>query len=309
MVEELMSKNIALNRFLIFVACMTFILIIAGALVTSNDAGLSAPDWPLSFGQWMPEMVGGLFWEHGHRMIATSVGLLTTIAVVWILLREPRRWVRRVGLLALAGVGAQGILGGMTVLFLLPFVISVSHACLAQIFFCTITALAVFTSRHWQEKQGLLAAQDYPPLRRHALVTTGMILVQLLLGAAFRHKGLGIIPHMVGALLVTLMVGWMVIAILRRYGSESYLTRPAMLLSILVLVQLFLGIAAFIARIVSANDPQPLNPMIALTVAHVAGGALTLVLQWILTLRMHSILVSPGVNMEIKQPLEVSSAV
>ena len=102
---------VGLHRFAVFTAASTFCLIIAGALVTSRDAGLSVPDWPLSYGQWMPPMVGGIFYEHGHRMIASFVGLLTVILAVWLWVAESRRWVRNVGFAALAAVIAQGLLG------------------------------------------------------------------------------------------------------------------------------------------------------------------------------------------------------
>src|SRR6188474_738191 len=100
--------NRGLNRFALLVAGATFFLIIAGALVTSNDAGLATSDWPLSNGQVFPKMVGNLFWEHGHRMVATSVGILTIILVVLLYLKEKRNWVRKLGLVALGGVIAQG---------------------------------------------------------------------------------------------------------------------------------------------------------------------------------------------------------
>src|SRR6267143_2635526 len=103
-----------LHRFALLVACATFFLIIAGALVTSHDAGLATNDWPLSNGQVFPKMVGNLFWEHGHRLVATTVGLLTIGLVVFLFIREKRRWVRRLGVGALALVVAQGLLGGLT---------------------------------------------------------------------------------------------------------------------------------------------------------------------------------------------------
>src|SRR4030095_5633265 len=139
--------NKALNRFAILVACATFCLIIAGALVTSHDAGLATPDWPLSNGQVFPKMVGNLFWEHGHRLIATSVGILTICLVIYLFRSEKRLWVRKLGLVALLGVVAQGLLGGLTVKLMLPLVVSSAHATLAQLFFCTTVSLAVFTSR------------------------------------------------------------------------------------------------------------------------------------------------------------------
>src|SRR3954447_15343654 len=138
--------NRGLNRFAIFVACATFFLIIAGALVTSNDAGLATPDWPLSNGQFFPRMVGNLFWEHGHRMVATTVGLLTIVLTIYLLRKEQRRWVRRLAVFALLAVIAQGLLGGLTVKLMLPLAVSAAHATLAHLFFCTVVGLAVVTS-------------------------------------------------------------------------------------------------------------------------------------------------------------------
>ena len=138
--------NLPLHRFAVLLAISTLFLVIAGASVTSNQAGLSVPDWPLSYGQVMPEMKGGVFYEHGHRMIASAVGFLTVIFAMWLWRAEPRAWVRRLGLVAVAGVILQGVLGGLTVLYLLPKAVSISHACLAQLFFSTTVALALFTS-------------------------------------------------------------------------------------------------------------------------------------------------------------------
>src|ERR1700750_3433450 len=145
-----MSKG--LNRFAILVACSTFFLIIAGALVTSQDAGLATSDWPLSNGQFFPRMVGNLFWEHGHRMVATSVGLLTIVLTIYVLREERRRPVRRVAVLALVAVIAQGLLGGLTVKLMLPLAFSAAHATLAQLFFCTTVSLAVVTSPSWERR-------------------------------------------------------------------------------------------------------------------------------------------------------------
>src|SRR5204863_4079010 len=142
-----MSKGV--HRFAVFVACATFFLIIAGANVTSHDAGLATSDWPLSNGQVFPKMVGNLFWEHGHRMVATAVGLLTIVLAIFIQAREKRIWVKRLGWIALGGVIAQGLLGGLTVKLNLPLAVSAAHATLAQLFFLITVSLAVVTSRSW----------------------------------------------------------------------------------------------------------------------------------------------------------------
>src|SRR6202165_1750668 len=139
----------AVHRFALLVACATFFLIIAGANVTSHDAGLATSDWPRSNGTFFPKMVGNLFWEHGHRMVATAVGILTIALAVYLQIRERRTWVKRLGWIALAGVIAQGLLGGLTVKMNLPLVVSAAHATLAQLFFLTTVSLAVFTSRSW----------------------------------------------------------------------------------------------------------------------------------------------------------------
>src|SRR5216684_9386364 len=132
------AYNPGVHRFAVFVVIWTVLLLIAGALVTSNQAALSVPDWPLSYGSLTPPMVGGIRYEHSHRLIASFVGLLTIVLAVWLWLREPRHWVRRLGLVALGAVIAQGVLGGLTVWFFLPVPISVAHASLAQLFFSTV---------------------------------------------------------------------------------------------------------------------------------------------------------------------------
>src|SRR5690348_3712572 len=150
--------NRALHRFATFVALWTFVLIVAGALVTSNDAGLSVPDWPTSFGSLykLPPMVGGVKYEHGHRMFAEFIGLLIIVMAVWTQRIEPRKWMRVLGWTALGAVIGQGILGGLTVLKFLPWSISTAHATLGQTIFALTVAMALFTSKSWlQESQPL----------------------------------------------------------------------------------------------------------------------------------------------------------
>src|SRR3990172_145822 len=172
-----------LHRFSLLVASATFFLIIAGALVTSHDAGLATPDWPLSNGQFFPKMVGNLFWEHGHRMVATTVGMLTIVLTIYLFIKERRRWVRRLGLFALLAVIAQGLLGGLTVKLLLPLPVSTAHATLAQLFFCATVSLAVFTSPGWLKEQVSIEEQGSLPVRYLCLAAAVTILLQLVIGA------------------------------------------------------------------------------------------------------------------------------
>lgn len=287
-----------LNRFALLVACATFFLIIAGALVTSHDAGLATSDWPLSNGQVFPKMVGNLFWEHGHRMVATTVGFLTIILVAFLFAKEKRRWVRRLGLLALFGVIAQGLLGGLTVKLNLPLVVSAAHATLAQLFFCTTVSLAVFTSRSWMMERPSLEERPGPPLRYICTAAAATIFLQLIIGATLRHSATWdkplptdlLLTHIGGAIAVTLLLGSAALLVLRRYRAEPFLARPALVALTLLVVQLCLGLAAYIVRAASPNDPQPLNPMVGVTVAHVACGALVFATTIVLTLRVFKLL-------------------
>src|SRR4030095_8757861 len=135
------------HRLAVVLSLSTLALVFVGGLVTSTGSGLSVPDWPLSYGMVMPPMVGGVFYEHGHRMGASAVCFLTLVLAVWTPRAEARTSIRCLAWTALAAVIAQGVLGGLTVIFLLPTPISVTHACLAQAFFCMTIALAYLTSR------------------------------------------------------------------------------------------------------------------------------------------------------------------
>ena len=292
-----MSKGV--HRFALLVAVATFFLIIAGANVTSHDAGLAVPDWPLSFGKVFPQMVGNVFWEHGHRMIAATVGFLTIGLAIYLQIREPRRWVKRLGWFALGLVIVQGLLGGLTVKLLLPLWVSAAHATLAQLFFLTTVSIAVFTSRSWTYAEPKIFEDDNGVSPRTMCVASlALILVQLVLGATLRHSALWnehlstglLVAHITGAIVVTLALGVTASAVLLRHRDEKFLTRPAIIALSLLFVQLMLGIAAYVTRARSPYQPQPLNPMISVTVAHVACGALVFAATILLTLRVFRVL-------------------
>ncbi|MFQ5777531.1 MAG: heme A synthase [Terriglobia bacterium] len=286
--------RLGLHRFARVTAGATFLLIIAGALVTSNDAGLAVPDWPLSYGTWMPPMVGGIFYEHGHRMVAATVGLLTLILALWLWAREPRRWVRRLGLVALGAVVLQGVVGGITVLWLLPPPVSIGHASLAQIFLCLTVSLALFTGPHWQESRTGREDTGRPSLLFLCALATLAIFGQLVLGAAFRHRFIGVWPHVVGAAVVTVCLAWAIRRVWRQHRQDPWLHRPAMTLGALLAGQLLLGIATYLGRLATVDAAQPLILMVVLSVAHVAVGALTLATSVVLTLQAHRRLLRPG---------------
>src|SRR5215475_6344323 len=274
------TYNRRLHGFAVLLACWTFLLIIAGALVTSNDAGLSVPDWPTSFGSLykIPKLVGGVRFEHTHRMIAQVAGLLTIALAIWTWRAEKRRWMRTLGWSVLGTVVAQGVLGGLTVLFFLPPPISSAHAALAQTFFCIAVAMAIFTSRKWIEEQPRVEFdQRRPSLFTLTLLSIFVLYVQLLLGAMFRHHGMSWWPHVVNAPVVAFVLGWTAIRALTAYPNVEAIRRPAILMIALLIGQLCLGFTAFLTRVAWGRDAvQPELPMVASTVAHVAVGALLL---------------------------------
>jgi heme a synthase len=297
----------ALFLFASFVAASTAVLIFAGGLVTSTGSGLSVPDWPSTYGWFMftfplDKMVGGIYYEHGHRLIATTVGLLVLLLALWLWRVEPRRWVRRLGFLALAAVITQGILGGITVLWFLPDPISIGHAALAQLVFCVTVAIALFMSPGWKrgfQREGI-ATPDDPLLRHMAIVTTVTVHAQILIGATMRHTGAGlaipdfplafgrVVPphwspaiaihfaHRVGAVIVTALIIATVGRVLFHHRRRGELWRPALLLTILVVAQLALG-----ALTVLTGKQFIINSL------HVVTGALVVATSLVLGLRAH----------------------
>lgn len=313
-----------LHRYAKAVAACTLLLIVAGGLVTSTGSGLAVPDWPTTYGWSMftfplEHMVGGIFYEHGHRLIASAVGFLTLILAAWIWRADSRRWVRHLGLAAFAAVVVQGLLGGMTVLFLLPDAISIAHAGLAQIFFCLTVSLALMTSAGWR------SAMPHGPgwlddcwLRRTATAATAMIYVQILLGATVRHMGAGLaIPdfplvfgglwppqlttqiglhyaHRVGAAIVAGVIGALAAHVWYHHRGRGAFTRPAYLLVLLLVVQITLGaLVVWTAKNVAINT------------AHVVTGALLLATSLVLMLRSYRVrfAIEGG---EVRGPFELS---
>lgn len=293
-----------LPLFAALVAVSTAILIFAGGMVTSTGSGLSVPDWPNTYGWFMfsfpvDKWVGGIFYEHSHRLIASTVGFLILTLAFWLWRAEPRAWVRRLGYIALAAVILQGVLGGITVLWYLPDPISIAHASLAEIVFCLTVTIALVTSSGW--RQGYAAGlPDDRVLQKMAIATTATIYVQILLGATMRHTGAGLaipdfplafghlIPphwdekiaihfaHRIGALVVSAMILATAGHVLYHYFHRSELRRPAILLLVLVALQITLGALTVL------SGRQPI-----VNSCHVVTGASVLVTSLVLALRAH----------------------
>ena len=256
--------SVWLRRFAVLVACCTFLLVIAGGLVTSNDAALSVPDWPLAWGRLIPPLEGGIVYEFGHRVVAATVGLMTLALAIWMHRAEPRAWVRRLGWMAVGTVAAQVLLGGVVVKFVDPKWASVSHACLGQLFFGVTIVVA----------QALRCGSKGQAGRPTPLLAAAAIFVQTILGAAVRHNAAGLLPHVLGAGVATIAVMWASLPILMAESEEDRRRRPAVTLLSLTFSQVVLGMGAYISRLMTADAPQPVPLMVWMTVAHVAVGSL-----------------------------------
>lgn len=269
-----------LHRFAQTTVVATFVLLCAGAMVTSTGSGLAVPDWPLAFGRWMPKMVGGVLFEHGHRMIAAAVGLLTLVLAVWMIVAEPRAWVRRLAILALALVVAQGVLGGLTVKLKLPPAVSIGHACLAEAFFALVVSLAIFTSSGWAKAPEGVAS---PATRRLALVALLATFVQIALGAWVRHSDAGTFYHVVGAIVV---LGVIMAAGSRAVEEAPAVRRPAVAAVGLSMGQAAIGITTLTLRVEKSTPlTQRSDPQVFFATLHLAVGALLFASLVVLTLR------------------------
>ena len=270
------TYNPGIHRFANFVAAWTILLFVAGALVTSNNAALSVPDWPKSFGTWFPslrQLAGGAFFEHSHRVIAGGLGIFTLALAILIWLKDERRWLRWFGVIAVAGVAVQAVLGGEVVRQLLQYWLPVIHACFAQIVFAAVLGIAVFTSSWWISERPQLADRGTPSIQTVAMVNAGVIFLQVVLGAGFRHSEIPVWPHIVGAFAVMATVTWTAVALRKRFGASPELSRARAMLHAMFGLQFVLGFGAYWARLAS-EKAGPTSLTVIVTVTHTVFGAL-----------------------------------
>jgi heme a synthase len=277
------------HRLAVVLACATFPLLFIGGLVTSKGAGLAVPDWPTTFGYHMflypwSKMVGNIFYEHSHRLVASAVGLLTIALTLAFWLRERRHWLRRLGVAALLLVILQGVIGGLRVV-LLENALAIVHAAFAQAFFALTVSLAIFTSAEWS-----VESKDKPitggRLGRLCAVTTGLIYVQAVFGAVLRHTGERVDAHLFFAALVALHVILVLVRIMKFHADLPKLTRPACFLGVLLLLQLMLGVGSYFGKFTSMLALS-MGTLVILTTTHLVMGALMLATSLLLTLRAY----------------------
>jgi heme a synthase len=278
------------HRLAVLLACVTFPLLFIGGLVTSKGAGLAVPDWPTTFGYNMflypwSKMVGNIFYEHSHRLIASFVGLLTIALSVVFWLREPRRWLRWLALAALALVVFQGVLGGLRVVLREDW-LAIVHAATAQFFFAITICLAIFTSDEWRSAPADRPLHDDGRLGRLCAITTGLIYLQIVFGAVVRHTGERIDAHLGLAALVALHIILIVVRVAKHHAASPRLSRPALFLFALLFVQLALGGLSYVGKFTTLLRLSS-GGIVILTTTHLAVGALMLAAVLALTLRAY----------------------
>lgn len=301
------------HRMAVLLVCATFPLIWVGGLVTTFKAGMAFPDWPTSGGYNMlayplDEWWHGpfdMFIEHGHRLLAIAVGLITIAAALVFQFREPRRWVRWLAWGALLAVCLQGGIGGLRVV-LDHRRVAMIHGCVGPAFFGFTIALAVVTSARWRRSAGVAASPEAAKLRRLSLATAAIAYVQLVLGAAVRHVPetaaiaefqAAVLFHLIGAAALVAHAAMLIYTVLRRKDLASGLRLATWGLGIALTVQIMLGAGTWVAKygypagLESLADMQG-QPFVAggtwqagLTTAHMAVGSLILGISVLLAVR------------------------
>lgn len=192
------ESGMMVSRFFAGTLCaLTLILIFMGALVKSHEAGLSVPDWPTTYGYNMfmfppSEWRANVFYEHTHRLVASIVGIITLFLFCWVLLHDRRNLIRWLAFAALAAVTLQGVLGGLTVLYLLPAYLSIAHGVLAQSYLLLVVYLARMFSARFAPLSGSEFRLDSLRTAYWGLGLTVAVWIQLLLGAVVRHTESGL---------------------------------------------------------------------------------------------------------------------
>jgi cytochrome c oxidase assembly protein subunit 15 len=276
------------HRLAVLTAVATFPLLFIGGLVTSKGAGLAVPDWPTTFGYNMflypwSKMVGGIFYEHSHRLAGSLVGLCTIFLAVTVWFKEPRRWLRWLGVAALIMVIGQGVLGGLRVVWL-EHTLAIVHAAFAQAFFAFVIALAVFTSPQWRGDTNEQPIDDSGKLLRLTIITTAMIYLQIVFGAVLRHTGERLDAHLMFAGLVVTHVILVFSRVMRNPSAAAGIVRLANVLGALLAAQLLLGAGSYFAKYTTLWRITA-EAVVYITTTHLAVGALMLATSLVLTLR------------------------
>ncbi|MFO8098909.1 MAG: COX15/CtaA family protein [Salinibacter sp.] len=274
------------RRFSVLTVLTTVLLICWGGVVTSIGAGMAFPDWPTSLGSYNLINPVDEWWavpaylaEHGHRLVASLVGMLTVVLAVWTWWADPRRWMRWLGVGAVVLVVVQGVLGGLRVVWV-SLDLATVHASVAQLFFALLVAMTLFTTETWRTGRGITSdTAASRRLRWLAYATTGGIYLQIVLGAVLRHAGGGVAPgftaiHVTGAFVVVGLVGATFMVAEKHFDANPVVRRAAWGLLGAMGVQFALGLAALIVMLYEQTQTGLALAPVLLTVAHLVVGAL-----------------------------------
>jgi cytochrome c oxidase assembly protein subunit 15 len=277
------------HRLAVTTAAATLLLIFVGGVVTNTGSGLAVPDWPTTFGYDMflfpwSKMVGGILYEHSHRLLGAAVGLLTIALAIALWAADARRWVRWLGVAAVAAVIVQGVLGGLRVV-LVDQSLAIVHGCFAQAFFALLVALAVPTSRWWHESGRIEPPAVTRSLQRFSIMTAALVYVQIAVGALVTHiGGRWLDLHVLVAVAVVAHVVLLARRVLAQHAERIELRRPALGLLALTVLQWALGLALFAQRMGALLLPP--GPALLLPTTHRITAALILAVAVMLALRL-----------------------
>ena len=286
--DRISNTAVWAHRFCTLSCLVTVVLILFGGLVTSMGAGLAVPDWPTSFGYNMflfpwSKMIGGIFYEHMHRLLGSVVGVLTVSTSIIIFLVDTRKWLKYLSLLACALVILQGILGGLRVV-LIELDFAIVHACVAQLFFALMVAITLFTSKSWLQNKN--SNRIDPKLNLLSFLTVCSIYVQTILGAILRHTGKMLEVHFMFAFIVASLVIWVCVRVNRIHHDNKEILRNANWIGIILFLQIVLGLFSFIQKYTVLGKNFPYSVFLVCTSFHVVFGALLLASGITLSLRI-----------------------
>lgn len=279
------------HRLAVFTTAATFLLILVGGVVTNTGTGMAVPDWPTTFGYNMfaypwSKMVGGVLYEHTHRLLGSLVGALTLTLAVLLWAVEPRRYVCVLGIAALTAVVIQGVLGGLRVV-LAKDLLAIVHGGFAHAFFALVAAIALFTSPRWRVAVPVVRSTSAYRLRRLAVSTTVGLYAQILLGTLVTHLGARLDAHLFGATLISVAVVLLGFRVMPGRADWPELVRPTEALRTLWILQLLLAIGAYVARFHAADIPLGLGLSLVFPVSHRLTGGSMLIASLVLTLRVY----------------------
>ena len=279
------------HRLAVVTTAATFLLILVGGVVTNTGTGMAVPDWPTTFGYNMflypwSKMVGGVLYEHTHRLLGSFVGSLTLTLAVLLWAVEPRGLVRGLGIAALAAVVIQGVLGGLRVV-LAAAGLAIVHGAFAHAFFALVAAIAVFTSRGWRAAAPVVRSAGGVRVGRLALWTTAGLYAQIVLGTLVTHRGARVDAHLLGAAVISVAVIVLGFRVMPGRADWPELAGPTEALRALWLLQLLLAAGAYVARFHAVEFPLGAALSLAFPVSHRLTGSAMLIASLVLTLRAY----------------------